>query len=150
LKVKYGKLNISENDIILNYRKLTVLVSLGFAGGFIAGALGLGGGIIYNPVLLTMGLPPMVAAASGLYLVTFSKVATSVVYLVNGQLPLDYAGWLSFCSTVGSVLGVFATWAYMKKSGRQSPIVWTLVAIFVIAIGVCPVYGGISVKKAYQ
>ena len=59
------------------------VTSCGFCGGLIAGALGLGGGVIYNPVMLMLGLPPMVSAASGLYLVTFSKIATTVVYVVN-------------------------------------------------------------------
>jgi uncharacterized membrane protein YfcA len=57
---------------------------LGFFGGLIAGALGLGGGVIFNPMLLMLGLPPLVSSASGLFLVTFSKVATSIIYLVNG------------------------------------------------------------------
>ena len=84
LKEKYGRLNMVPSDIQFTGRKIAVVIALGFCGGFIAGALGLGGGIIYNPVLLTLGLPPMVSAASGLYLVTFSKIATSLVYLING------------------------------------------------------------------
>lgn len=58
LKIRYGNVNIVESDIIFNRKNLTILLFLGFMGGILAGALGLGGGVIFNPVLLTMGLPP--------------------------------------------------------------------------------------------
>jgi uncharacterized membrane protein YfcA len=58
LKIKYGNVNLVQSDIILTYRNVTYLILLGFVGGTLAGALGLGGGSIFNSVLLTMGLPP--------------------------------------------------------------------------------------------
>lgn len=58
LKIKYGNVNLVESDIIFDKRNTTILLLLGFMGGILAGALGLGGGVIFNPVLLTMGLPP--------------------------------------------------------------------------------------------
>ena len=35
----------------------------------------------------------------------------------------------------------------MKKSGRQSIIVWCLVVIFIISVIAIPIFGGISLKK---
>jgi hypothetical protein len=58
LKIKYGSINLVESDIIFNRKNISTLIVLGFMGGLLAGALGLGGGVIFNPVLLTMGLPP--------------------------------------------------------------------------------------------
>lgn len=58
LKIKYGSINLVDSDIIFNKKNITTLIVLGFMGGLLAGALGLGGGVIFNPVLLTMGLPP--------------------------------------------------------------------------------------------
>lgn len=55
-------------------------------GGWVAGALGLGGGSIFNPLLLTMGVPPKVSSATGMYLVTFSKVAACLIYYLSGEL----------------------------------------------------------------
>jgi len=49
---------MSDTDIIFNTKEITKLLMLGFFGGFLAGAFGLGGGVIFNPILLTMGLPP--------------------------------------------------------------------------------------------
>ena len=58
LKIKYGNVNLVQSDIILTYRNVAYLILLGFVGGTLAGALGLGGGSIFNSVLLIMGLPP--------------------------------------------------------------------------------------------
>jgi hypothetical protein len=88
LKKKYGNINLVKSDLIFDAKTITIIVCLGFFGGLLAGALGLGGGVIFNPVLLTLGLPPLVASASGLFLVTISKTATSIMYFVYGYLPI--------------------------------------------------------------
>ena len=82
---------------------------MGFVGGWVAGALGLGGGSIYNPALLAMGIPPKVSSATGLYLVTFSKVASVLIYFLNDQLDVYYGLWIGFWSCVGTVVGLVLT-----------------------------------------
>jgi len=145
LKLKYGCVNLSKSDIRYSERKrLAQLLFLGFAGGWVAGALGLGGGSIYNPALLAMGIPPKVSAATGLYLVTFSKIASVLIYFLNGQLDIYYGLWISLWSCVGILIGVGFTKYYMRKTGRQSIIVWCLVAIFIISTIAIPIFGAIS------
>ena len=120
---------------------------LGFAGGWVAGALGLGGGVIFNPLLLAMGVPPKVSSATGMYIITFSKIATCLIYLLYGLLQMDYALWIAFWSTVGAVAGLKGANWYMQKFGRQSIIVFCLTFILVISsIGV-PFFGIIDLKK---
>ena len=97
---------------------LTQLLVLGFMGGLVAGALGLGGGCIYNPALLALGIPPKVSSATGLYLVTFSKIASVLVYFLNDQLNVYYGLWIGGWSTVGMVASLFLTQHYMNKTGR--------------------------------
>jgi hypothetical protein len=81
LKMKYGNIGMVDSDIIFTTKNVLILVFLGFFGGIISAALGLGGGVIYNPILLTLGLPPQVAGACSLFLVCFSKIASTVVYI---------------------------------------------------------------------
>jgi uncharacterized membrane protein YfcA len=150
LKQEFGNVNMVTSDVILNRKNLITLMILGFFGGLLAGAFGLGGGVIFNPVLLSLGLPPMVAAASGLYLVTFSKIATAVVYLIYGQLDLPYGFWLSFCATFGSVMALFFARWYERVSGRQSFIVWLLVFDFILGIAIIASFGSISLKQTHD
>jgi len=148
LKMQYGGVNIGKSDIVYTDKKrLTQLLVLGFVGGWVAGALGLGGGCVYNPALLALGIPPKVSSATGLYLVTFSKIASVLIYFLNDQLDVLYGIWIGFWSCLGMVAGLILTQYYMKKTGRQSIIVWCLVVIFVVSTIAIPIFGGLSLKK---
>ena len=119
LKLKFNSINVSKTDIRFNEKKsLRMLLILGFAGGWVAGALGLGGGSVYNPALLALGVPPKVAAATGLYLVTFSKIASVLIYYLNDELDLVYGFWIGLWSCIGMICGLLITQYYMKKTGR--------------------------------
>merc|ERR1712086_492151 len=61
--------------------------------------------------LLAMGVPPRVSSATGMYLITFSKIVTCVIYFIYGELVVDYALWAAFVSCLGSVVGLkVANW----------------------------------------
>ena len=62
---------------------INVLV-LGFFGGFVAGAFGLGGGVVFGPILINLGLPPRVSSATANYLITFSKISSCLIYAIAG------------------------------------------------------------------
>lgn len=64
-------------------RKLTIFA---FFGGWVSGALGLGGGAIFNPVMLSMGIPPQVSSATGMYMVLFSNFGSSLTYSIYGMM----------------------------------------------------------------
>lgn len=138
---------MTENDIIYNVTNVTKLVSLGFLGGFFAGAFGLGGGVIYNPILLTMGLPPTVSGACSLFLVCYSKVASTVIYSLNGLMNWPFALWVGAWSCIGGLVGSILLIFFIKYGGRQSFIVWALVFEFLISIVIIPLYGGIQANK---
>ena len=146
LKTKYGKINIVESDILFTNKNLAILTWLGFMGGILAGALGLGGGVIFNPVLLTMGLPPQVSGACSLYMVFFSKIASCLVYILNGKMNILYAFWVGLWGSIGGVLGSLFLILYVKYGGRQSTIVFILVAEFVVSVALIPTFGALQVK----
>ena len=54
IKHKFN-INVSPNDFKYNKMGIAKLIVLGFVGGLLAGGLGLGGGVIFNPALLTLG-----------------------------------------------------------------------------------------------
>jgi hypothetical protein len=47
-----------EGDIIWNFRMAVIMMSFCFIAGVIASLVGLGGGVIYTPLLLEMGVHP--------------------------------------------------------------------------------------------
>ena len=82
-----------------------------------------------------------------MYIITFSKIATCVIYLIYGLLQMDYALWIAAWSTVGAIMGLKGANYYMQRFGRQSIIVFCLTFIMIISsIGV-PFFGIIDLKK---
>lgn len=107
-----------DSDLLFRGKILRNVLGLGFGGGWVAGALGLGGGVIFNPLLLSMGVPAKVSSATGMYLITFSKIVTCVIYFLYGELVMDYALWAAFVSVIGSICGLASVNIYMRKFGR--------------------------------
>lgn len=94
------------------------LILLGLIGGFISGALGLGGGTIFSPILLNMGIPPAVASSTSMYLVFYSTASSSFVYFIYGILDIYYAIWLGIFACIGTVIGLIILANQMKKNAR--------------------------------
>ncbi len=137
LRKKYN-VNFVESEVIFEGRQLTLLLIIGFTGGFVAGALGLGGATIYNPALLSLGVPPKVASATGMYLVLFSVINTCVVNGVSGILNFRYGLFIGAFCAVGSLVGLSSADSLVKKVGRQSILVWMLCFVFFMAVAVTP------------
>lgn len=87
LKIKLGA-GMAPSDLRLSEPILLKLVTFAFLGGFMSGALGLGGGAIFNPLLLSLGVLPCVASATGMYMILFSTSGSSVIYVIHKMLNL--------------------------------------------------------------
>jgi len=117
------------------------LLGFSFIGGWVSGALGLGGGSIFNPLFLSMGVPPKVASASGMYMIIFSTGASTMIYIINGMLDISYGMWVGGFCFVGTFLGMHLLNVVMKKLNRQSPLVMLLSFIFIISVISVPIFG---------
>ena len=146
LKMKY-KINFNEGDVIFEGKALVILVSIGFVGGLVAGALGLGGGSIYNPALLSLGVHPKVSGATGMFLVLFSTVNSVLIDWINGFLDIKYALWISSFSLVGSILGMMVTDKIVAMTGKPSVMVWVLVIVFILSTISTPTFGYFSLRN---
>lgn len=149
LKRKY-RVNFYQKEIDFDGSSLIILVLAGLMGGFVAGSLGLGGGSVYCPILLTLGMNPRSAGATSIYLVLFSAISASAVNLMFGILDLSYAIYVSIWAVLGTFLVLWKAEAYVRKTGKHSTFVWSLVAIFVISCIVQPIFGWISIKALQQ
>jgi len=75
-----------DDDLIYTKKNVLIITSLGFLGGFLAGVFGLGGGVIYHPILLTMGLQPQVSAVCSLYLVGYGTMVATAVNALHSSI----------------------------------------------------------------
>jgi len=104
----------------------------------------LGGGAIFNPLLLSMGVPPPVSSATGMYMIMFSTAGSSAVFLLYKVLDMQFALWIGFWCSMGSIAGLYILNQTMKKFDRQSPIVFMLVFILGLSAVLVPLFGAID------
>jgi len=139
--VTYGQ-GLVKSDVRVQGNDLIKLILASFLGGWVSGAVGLGGGSIFNPLLLSLGCPPTVASSTGMYMIIFSTAASTLTYIINGQLNVPYGFWVGGFCVLGTLIGMFGINNIMKKLGRQSPLVMLLA--FVLAISaVAVIYFGV-------
>mgnify|MGYP001041461230 FL=1 len=94
---------------------IPILISLGLLAGGLAGLLGIGGGLIFAPVLLWLNLPPHQALATSSFAIVPTALAGTIVHLQSGSLPTRSAlaiGLAGFGSALifGGLGGLAAGW----------------------------------------
>lgn len=98
------------------WRKLMVF-ALAVLSGIVAGALGIGGGIIKVPLLVyTVGMPMTVAAGTSSLMIMVTSSVTGLLYYFQGQLKVEHAFIFLFSGMLGAYLG---TKLSTKRLGSQ-------------------------------
>lgn len=146
LKQKVG-FGLAPSDLRLRQQILARLVIFAFLGGWASGALGLGGGAIFNPLLLSMGVPPSVASATGMYMILFSTAGSSTIYIIYKMLNLQFGFWIGFWCSLGSLLGLYLLNKVINKLSRQSPVVFALAFVLGLSALLVPLFGLFDVRS---
>lgn len=133
-----------EEDTFLNYKvaippidesppieytaNLKWAMPVTFIGGFLGGLLGLGGGVIYVPVLtMLVGLPIHIAAATSTFLILFSTLLAIGFRVEGGNIDWNIAIPMAIGAVVGGRIG--ANYAKKVKSSWLLTAFWTIAAI---------------------
>mmetsp|Transcript_39304 Transcript_39304/g.29026 ORF Transcript_39304/g.29026 Transcript_39304/m.29026 type:complete len:134 (+) Transcript_39304:373-774(+) len=103
---KQGGVQLAKSDLEFTTATIVKICAIGLLGGTVSGAFGLGGGTIFNPILLYLGLPPKVVSATSMYMIMYSTFSSSFVYLIYGTLNVSYACWISFWCLLGTIIGL--------------------------------------------
>lgn len=111
---------------------------ISFFGGWVSGALGIGGGCIFNPCLLALGVHPKVSGATGMYLVMFSSMSSCFINWHANNLNFEYGILLGVLASLASICGLFFAELYVKRTGKASIFVWILCAVFLLSILITP------------
>ena len=99
---------IEHDEIIfLGFEKRELLSTLfGLVAGFSSGLLGIGGGVVMVPILVTVGKMPMhKAVATSMFIMIFTSIAGAGVKLTNGQVHPDLAFFLIIGIIIGAQVG---------------------------------------------
>ena len=129
-KVKHGY-EFVKGDMKWTPVKIASLIGIAFIAGLLASMLGLGGGVVFNPLLLELGILPIVASATGMYMVMVSTFVNTILYAFAGFLNYGFAFWQAAFTLVGTVIGMIAVKKALKKTGRPSILVILLSVVII-------------------
>lgn len=122
-----GEVHFTASKIIKTY-----ILSV-FAGG-IAAMIGVGGGILYVPLLLMLGYHPFVAGSTSMLIIMYASFSNTISFYFSGDLKIGFALWLSLWTCIGVVLGLTITTRIVAKTGRQSILIFILGGIMTAVI----------------
>jgi uncharacterized membrane protein YfcA len=111
---------------------LVLLLTMGFAIGFLSGMFGIGGGFILTPMLMFLGVPPAVAVGTGASQVVAASVSGAVGHWRRNNVDLQIAFLLIVGGFAGALLGVKVL-AYLIARGQLEPFV---AISYVVLLGV--------------
>ncbi|MFX0149150.1 MAG: sulfite exporter TauE/SafE family protein [Candidatus Hodarchaeota archaeon] len=135
---KVGELEIEHDEVILFGFERRELLStlLGFIAGFSSGLLGIGGGVVMVPVLVTVGKIPMhKAVATSMFIMIFTSIAGAAVKISRGQIHPDLAIFLIIGIIIGAQIGPLIIRKINTKQLQQIFGGMMIVALISIVIG---------------
>lgn len=91
-----------KHEIEFTLGKTICLVFFGFLIGFLANILGLGGGFVIFPMLVFIGVSPLVSSACTMYLIFVSKIVAAIFAVLGEYFLPSY----TFLTTVLVCLSV--------------------------------------------
>ncbi|MQM15145.1 hypothetical protein Taro_048083 [Colocasia esculenta] len=117
--------------------------------GLLGGLFGIGGGLFINPVLLQIGLPPQITAATCCFMVLFSSTMSSFQYLMLGMKCITQASLMAMFCSVASLVGIVVIQRAVVKYGRASLIIFSVSMVMVLSTVSITCFGAVDVWKDY-
>jgi uncharacterized membrane protein YfcA len=119
------------------------IVGLGFAVGILSGAFGLGGGFLMTPLLMSLGIPPTVAAASDSNQIVASTTSGTYAHWRLGNIDFKISMFLLVGTFVGSFTGVQIV-KVLKAMGNAD---FGIRIIYVVMLGLV---GGYTLVESFS
>lgn len=125
-------------------RQLLRCAAVILVGSCIAGLLGIGGGMILGPLLLGLGVHPLVTASTSAVLVLFSSSTATFAFAMDGRLNVQFALVYGVLCAFASLTGVTVVGMIVRRSGRTSLVVLILAVIIGLGGLLTALFGGID------
>jgi len=111
-----------------------VLLGLGAMVGFLSGMFGVGGGFLITPLLFFIGIPPVIAVATGANQVVASSISGALAQFRRRAVDLRMGAVLTVGGFVGSGIGG-VVFDLMTKAGQIDLFVQLSYVLFLGLVG---------------
>lgn len=118
-----------------------------YVAGILAGTLGIGGGMVINPVLLKEKFSPEVSAAVSGFVVFFTSLSTTTQFIIAGAFDLEFAFFIFIFSGIGSFIGNVVFKRVLKYYNKPSILVWVLFLLLGLSACILPPVGAFKIAQ---
>lgn len=139
--------NKDEEDDGVTPRLLYKLFINTYVAGILAGTLGIGGGMVINPVLLKEKFSPEVSAAVSGFVVFFTSLSTTTQFIIAGAFDLEFAFFIFIFSGIGSFIGNVVFKRILKHYNKPSILVWVLFILLGVSACILPPVGAFKIAQ---
>ena len=131
-----GKMLISsgqleKTNLIPDQKRMILMGIGGFFIGFIAGLLGVGGGFLFVPMMISMGYKTKTAAATSAFVVIFSSFSGFAGHIAEGHFD-----WLLMISTSIAVIIGSRIGAKVMKEKMKAKWIKQMFAVVLLGVAV--------------
>jgi uncharacterized membrane protein YfcA len=110
-----------KSEIIDKIEKNTIfVVSIAIIAGIVSSSLGLGGGMITNPLFASLGMEPKQSSTTSNFLIIVTAIASSFIFILSGQLEIGYSICLGIFCTGAALIGSFYILKYINRTEKSS------------------------------
>ena len=67
-----------KGEVTWTGKETSLLILVSLFGGILAAIVGIGGGVVYSPLLLELGIPPKVASSTAMMLVLYTSLSNVI------------------------------------------------------------------------
>ncbi|CAG9313499.1 unnamed protein product [Blepharisma stoltei] len=120
------------DDMDIRWKPKTAFIAsfATYIAGFDAGYLGIGGAIVVNPTLISLGIRPEGAGVISSCVAYFSFSVSTFQHLVAGVVLHDYGTMSILCAFVGTFIGVFI----FQKPAQRHNRMWVLIVLLILVL----------------
>lgn len=133
-KKKNNNYHYTDGDIIWNFKTSLQFMLISSITGTVSTFVGIGGGMIINPLLIQLGVIPEVSSATNSVTTFFSAIASSIQYSYSGRLLPYYSISCFFTGMIGSFVGLILFKIVIKKLKRNSYIILCLSILIILSL----------------
>jgi uncharacterized membrane protein YfcA len=106
---------------------------LGIVVGVLSGMLGIGGGIILNPILIKMGIPSVVVVGTSISQMIGASLSGFLNYLKAGKVDTKMGKYVVIYGVIGGFVGVLLI-NYLKQSGDVKRFILLVYTVYLFLL----------------
>lgn len=128
---------------------VNIFLILGMGGGvgFLSGVFGVGGGFLMTPLLIFVGIPPVVAVATEANQIVASSVSGVLAHWRRGNVDFKMGVLLLIGGVIGSSFGVWL-FTFLKGLGHIDLVIKLSYVVFLGIIGFLMLFESINSMRA--